>query len=100
MNSKKGISLVALVVTIIILLIIVAISVSFISGPESITSKSEGSKLDTRYASIMDRVKVRETELKIEEYKDKEGTTAQEFVDELLEAGLILPSEDAYTSNF
>ena len=102
MNSKKGITLVALVVTIIVLLILAGITISLTIGKDSVTSKTTNSKVDARYASVIDRVKARETELTVEKYKGNSGETQKEFVEKLIADGFLVldNDEDSYKSDY
>ena len=100
MNSKKGISLVALVVTIIILLILAGVTVALTIGKDSTTTRAIESKIDSRYATAMDKVKIRETELGVSKFKDQDGSTAKEFVESLFDEGILIPLEDSYEPDY
>lgn len=48
--NKKGITLIALVVTIIVLLILASITITIVLGPDGMIEKANAAKLDSRYA--------------------------------------------------
>lgn len=100
MNLKKGITMVALIATIVILLLLAGVSLSFVIGPKSLTSKAIEGRLDNRYSMLVDEVKLRENKLFIEEYQDKDRQTAEEFVEKLIDEDLLILTEDAYEDDF
>ena len=71
--NKKGITLVALVITIIVLLILAGISIAITLGDEGVIGKAKSAKLEQRYGSIIDEVKIRESDLEIAFEKGEEG---------------------------
>ena len=93
--NKKGITLVALVVTIIVLLILIGVTLGVTLGENGIIEKSKRAKLDSRYGSIMDKVKLRETALEIAFEKGQEGETDTNFIERLEREGLKT-EEDEY----
>lgn len=96
MKAKKGISLITLVVTVIILLILAGITINFVIGPKSIVNKSVDGKVDTKYSMVLDRVKIRESDLLMQEEKGELAETAEEFVEGLIDEGILDLQEDAY----
>lgn len=96
MKAKKGISLITLVVTVIILLILAGITINFVIGPKSIVNKSVDGKVDTKYSMVLDRVKIRESDLLMQEEKGELAETAEEFVEGLIVEGILDLQEDAY----
>ena len=57
-NSKSGITLIALVVTIIVLLILAGISISMLSGDNSILQKATDAKTKTERQSIVEQARI------------------------------------------
>lgn len=57
-KSKSGITLIALVITIIVLLILAGISISMLSGDNSILSRAAEVKKQTDEKSVLERVKI------------------------------------------
>ncbi len=99
MYYKKGISLIALVITIIILLVLAGITITLTIGPDGMLEKARGSKLDSRYASIMDKVKVRETDLAMAFARGEEGEHHSNFISRLKSEGLI-EDDDYHSDNY
>ncbi len=63
--KKRGITLIALVVTIVILLILAGVSIAIIIGPDGMLDKARETKIDSRYSSVMDKVYVRDGEIEV-----------------------------------
>ena len=68
MRQEKGITLIALVITIIVLLILAAVSVSTLTGENGILIKGSNAKIETEHASVLEqlRMKLYEKSLDIE----------------------------------
>lgn len=93
---KKGITLIALVITIVVLLILAGATIALTIGQDGIINRTKDSKLDARYASIMDKVKLRESDNSLaNEYKE-DGESREAFVKRLISEGLIIMPEDTY----
>ena len=58
MKKNKGITLISLVVTIIVLLILVGVSINLITGSNGIISKAENAVLTTRYANYVENFEI------------------------------------------
>jgi len=73
MNFRKnsGITLIALVITIIVLLILAGVSLSLIVGSDGIMDKAEKAATKTNIESIKEEVGLAVTDLKLKYYKDK-----------------------------
>ena len=56
MKNNKGITLIALVITIIVLLILVGVSIAMLTGDNGILTKSTESKEETYLAEVLERV--------------------------------------------
>ena len=98
--NKKGITLVALVITIIVLLILVGITLTVTLGDEGILAKAQSSRVEQRYASIMDEVRIRESEIEIAFEKGEDGETRKAFVERLGNNGLIDDIEDRISQDY
>lgn len=94
MFNKKGITLIALVVTIIVLLILAAVTIALILGPDGMVSKARESKLATRYASIMDEAYLRQANMELKKRAGVSIEGDEEFINRLLAQGLIKLDED------
>ncbi len=68
MKQEKGITLIALVITIIVLLILAAVSISTLTGENGILIKGSNAKIETEHASVLEqlRMKLYEKSLDIE----------------------------------
>lgn len=95
MEKKKGITLISLVITIIVLLLLAGITLTFTLGSGGLIERSKASKVDSRYATILDRIKIRESSLEMAFAKGEHGESAEDFINSLAAEGLIT-SEDAY----
>ena len=62
MREKRGITLIALVVTIVVLLILAGVSISMLSGENGIITQAQTAKLETRGAEVEERVNIWKTE--------------------------------------
>ena len=83
-QSDAGITLIALIVTIIVILILSMISISMLTGDNSIIRKANEASVETRAASVEEERNLWKTEQEISKYsKDKTYTTLQEVLDKL-----------------
>ena len=109
LKASNGITLIALVITIIVLLILAGISISMLSGDNSILQKATDSKTNTERASVIEQTKteilgqiadnkgetITETQLKtilnkyFEEFDD-------ELPDDLSETTITLTAKESY----
>ena len=55
-KEKSGITLIALVVTIVVLLILAAVSISMLGGENGIITQAQNAKLETRGGEVEERV--------------------------------------------
>ena len=56
MKEQKGITLIALVITIIVLLILAGVSIAMLTGDNGILTKANTSKTETAKAEVMERI--------------------------------------------
>lgn len=95
--QKRGITLVALVVTIIVLLLLVGVTLGVVLGEDGVIAKAQDSKIESRYASIKDKVVIRETSLAVASLAGKTEDDHYVFVQSLRTQGLITDDElEAY----
>ena len=91
LKEQKGITLIALVVTIVVLLILAGVSISMLSGENGIIRQAQEAKDKTKAEAIKERIQLWKSEQKINEYT---GSTMQgTLADKLLEEGLITEEE-------
>ena len=96
MERNKGITLIALVITIIVLLILATVSIATLTGENGILSQANKAKVETRGASVEEECNL----WKVNQEMDKqttEGTaqTLDELLDSLEERNLITAEERA-----
>ncbi len=91
-KSTKGITLIALVVTIIILLLLAGVSIAMLTGNNGILTQGQRAKEETRIAGVEEVVKL----YKQGKYIDSTTGSVTENADEMLEnlKGQKLVSED------
>lgn len=74
MNNKKiknsGITLIALVITIIVLLILAAVSVATLTGNNGLLTKTSDAKIENAIGELKERVSLKATEAATEYYKN------------------------------
>ena len=82
LKNKKGITLIALVVTIVVLLILAGVTISLLLDENGIIAKSKDAKTETRVSQIEDEVGM----WKQHNFINKESNQAQESADTMLES--------------
>ena len=70
MKGNKGITLIALVITIIVLLILAGISIAMLAGENSILKRSSGASIKTSIGSAKEQVEIYVNEQLTEYYND------------------------------
>ena len=84
MQSNVGITIIALIVAIIVILILSMISISVLTGDNSIINKANEANVETRAANVEEEKNLWKTEQKVSKYsKNKTYTTLQELLDKL-----------------
>jgi Tfp pilus assembly protein PilE len=78
-NSKnKGVTLIALIITIIVLLILAGVSISLVVGDNGIVNKSQNAASETNKAQIQEEIQLAYSNAKLDKYdssKDAEMAT-------------------------
>ena len=93
LKQKKGITLIALVVTIVVLLILAGISIRTVFSDDGVISKSKDAKTNTEYATLEDRV-----DLAIADAKSKNiNPTIDNIITELINEGVITDATQVNT---
>ena len=82
LRNKKGITLIALVVTIVVLLILAGVTISLLLDENGIIAKSKDARTETRVSQIEDEVGM----WKQHNFINKESNQAQESADTMLES--------------
>ncbi len=87
MKNEKGITLVALVVTIIVLLILAGVSITMVAGDNGIATKAQKAKKETEEKTFLEEVKVYLTEYIVERNTTDDDVYPEDVVDGLLYIG-------------
>ena len=91
LKRKKGITLIALVLTIIILIILAGVSITLIGGQDGIIAKAQEAKEKTRASQIKEAVDLAEITNEVEETKKSK----ENLIAELQEKGQLTEEEVA-----
>ena len=75
MKNQKGITLIALVITIIVLLILAGITIAMLSGPNGLLNKATTARSDTLKGEAVDKINLALNTIKAEIY-EKQAATA------------------------
>lgn len=94
-RKNTGITLIALVITIIILLILAGVSISVVMGENGIATKAKEAKEETRAGEVQEVINLWKTEVAAKELDTNWGNvkTEEGILDELLDSGKIKESE-------
>ncbi len=88
-RNKNGITLIALVITIVVLLILAGVSVSMLTGDNGIITQAQKAKEETEYSSWSERI-----DLAIIETESKYGNpTMDDIINELINDNIILEDD-------
>ena len=94
-KERRGITLVALVITILIIIILATVSLVFIFGEDGIVARAEQAKLETEVASIKEQLEMAKATALI----DGKGHIDMDHYWEILEDEEIIGSKDTDVSN-
>lgn len=83
MKKNNGITLIALVITIIVLLILAGVSIAMISDQNGILGKAKSAKIDNALAEAVDQVNLKIIDLQTSYYQERyvDGTVSSEIDD-------------------
>ena len=93
MKSTKGITLISLVITIIILLILVGVSINLLIGQNGLINISINSKIQTDIASIKEKIQIDI----LGKQAEKEGKISEDSLKKILEEYGVLSEEEKLT---
>ena len=95
LKQKKGITLIALVITIIVLLILAGVSISAVMGENGIATKAKEAKEETRAGEVQEVIDLWKTEVSAKELDKDWGDIKGEddVLQELLDSGKVEESE-------
>ena len=92
--KSEGITLLALVITIVVLLILAGVSISMLSGENGIIKQAQEAKEDTRGSAVKEARDLWEAEQELNDKSGEEiGTTLEELIDSLVEQNLLTEGE-------
>lgn len=89
-KQNNGITLIALVITIIVLLILAGVTIASITGENGILKQAQNAKIKTKISSVEEQINLRKTANKISE---EESKSDDEFIDELIQKGYVDENE-------
>ena len=87
--NNRGITLIALVITIIVLLILAAISIAALTGENGILTKSKIAQIRTEYTSAEEIIKLRRIAIQAESEVKGEKCTIQDIEEGMYKADNI-----------
>lgn len=90
MKNSKGITLIALVITIIVLLILAGISIATLSGENGILKKASLAKSNTEKAEIKEELELQLTELIMEAKRTGQKVTKEKVIEQLTSIGAVV----------
>ena len=96
MKNQKGITLIALVITIIVLLLLAGVSISMLTGENGIITQAQNAKEMTRAGEVEEIVNLWKTENGMSEYDSDSSVTIKtegELLQELLDGKKIFEEE-------
>lgn len=92
-KNIKGITLIALVITIIVLLILAGVSISMLTGDNGIIAKAIAAKEDSEKASIEEQLELAEMSLKTKKYGE-DITDINEYLNEVALTDIDFEKQD------
>ena len=95
MRKDNGITLIALVVTIVVLLILAAVSISMLTGENGIITQAQRARTENRAGTVEERVKLWKNEVITAnyDYTDDDVDTEGEMLQKLLDEDLVEEEE-------
>ena len=105
LNNKHGITLIALVITIVVLLILAGVSISMLTGNNSIIKQAQNAKKETEESTEKEKIQIAvyESELKNNGYQKLTEENLQKEIDEQFgdeEAKVYSNEKDAFSVIF
>ena len=93
MRKDNGITLIALVVTIVVLLILATVSISMLTGENGVITQAARAKLENRAGTVDERVKLWKTEVKTSKNTGVPVDSENEMLQKLLDEDLVEEEE-------
>ena len=92
-KRERGITLIALVVTIVVLLILAAVSISMLGGENGIITQAQNAKLETRGGEVEERVNLWKSEKISSKYTNATVKTEDELLEEMKTEKILFEEE-------
>ena len=73
MKNQKGITLIALVITIIVLLILAGVSIAMLTGPNGLLTRAEEGQISSVEGRVRDAVAAAVSDARIRKYQDSDN---------------------------
>ena len=93
LQHNKGITLIALIVTIVVLLILAGVSIAVITGDNGVIKSANQAKTEQRGGTVEDRVAVWKAGKATSEYTHRETKTEDEMLNDLINDKLVYEDE-------
>ena len=93
MKNNKGITLIALVVTIVVLLILAGVSISMLTGENGIITQAQTAKTNTRAGTVRDEVSLWKSENRIRSERNEEKISKEDMLNDLKNKELVYEEE-------
>lgn len=94
-KNKKGITLIALIITIIVLLILAGVTIATLTGDNGILNQANKAKEKTELAGLKEQIELEILALNMQQ-KD---FTSSEVIDKLVERGILKSDRTTFTNN-
>ena len=92
-KQERGITLIALVVTIVVLLILAAVSISMLGGENGIITQAQNAKLETRAGEVEEKVNLWKNEKISSKYTNATVKTEDELLEEMKTDKILFEEE-------
>ena len=92
-NKQKGITLISLVVTIIVLIILAGVSISMLVGDNGIITQAQNAKRETEEAQAREKLDLALIELQTEKYMNSNYNAEQFVTDYLTNKGMVVQED-------
>lgn len=92
-RGTKGITLIALVITIIVLLILAGVSIATLTGENGILTQANNSKVETRGAAVQEERDLWIADKEASKYSNGSAETLEQLINRLVEQNLLTEDE-------
>ena len=92
-KEERGITLIALVITIIVLLILAGISIATLTGQNGILTQAKNAKEQTRIEQVKEQINLWNTEKQMSKQTNQTATSEEDFLQGLIDNGSITENE-------